>query len=238
MATSSAKRVSDLRTDGAIAVLPTLGAKLREAREHRRMSLRELSRQIGVSASLISQIELAKASPSVGTLVAIVGRLGLSFDELFADAEESAAGVVAPGPDAGPAPGSPAGGEAGGRPASPFVLRAAQRQALELANGVVWQRLTRSPDPFVDFLHVIYPAGSESCPPNALMTHSGKEYALVLAGRLGATLSFDSFELNAGDSLSFESQTPHRFWTIGDEPARVAWTIVGRTGDPRVPGSW
>ncbi len=45
--------------------------------------MRELARRVGVSASLISQVELGKASPSVGTLYAIVNELGLSLDELL-----------------------------------------------------------------------------------------------------------------------------------------------------------
>ena len=42
-----------------------------------------MARRVGVSASLISQVELGKASPSVGTLYAIVNQLGLSLDELL-----------------------------------------------------------------------------------------------------------------------------------------------------------
>jgi hypothetical protein len=45
------------------------------------------------------------------------------------------------------------------------------------------------------------------------------------------------YELEPGDSIAFDSVVPHRFWTVGDVPTRVAWTIVGRLGDARFPSN-
>jgi transcriptional regulator with XRE-family HTH domain len=45
-----------------------LGAKLREVRTAKGMSLRSLAQALGVSASLISQVEIGKTQPSVSTL--------------------------------------------------------------------------------------------------------------------------------------------------------------------------
>jgi transcriptional regulator with XRE-family HTH domain len=63
--------------------LPELGARIRRHRERRNMSLRELARRLGISASAISQIELGKSQPKLGTLYAVATELGLSLDELF-----------------------------------------------------------------------------------------------------------------------------------------------------------
>ena len=180
------------------------------------MSARALARSVGVSPSLISQIENAKANPSVGTLYAIVTALGMSLDELFADNGTQEAGPV-------PSPARAAGHR--------HVLRGRERRALDLASGVHWERLTPTSDSDVDFLQVTYQAGAESCPPDALMRHSGSEYGLVLRGRLGATVGFDHYELEPGDSIVFDSSLPHRFWTIGDEPTTIVWTIIGRVGN-------
>jgi transcriptional regulator with XRE-family HTH domain len=193
----------------------TVASRLRTRREELGMSARALARSVGVSPSLISQIENAKANPSVGTLYAIVTALGMSLDELFADNGTQ---------EAGPVP-SPA--RAGHR----HVLRGRERRALDLASGVHWERLTPTSDSDVDFLQVTYQAGAESCPPDALMRHSGSEYGLVLRGRLGATVGFDHYELEPGDSIVFDSSLPHRFWTIGDEPTTIVWTIIGRVGN-------
>ena len=47
-----------------------IGAKLREEREKRNITLRELARRVGVSPSLISQIELDRVNPSPRTNLA------------------------------------------------------------------------------------------------------------------------------------------------------------------------
>jgi transcriptional regulator with XRE-family HTH domain len=193
----------------------TVAARLRGRREELGMSAKALARSIGVSPSLISQIENAKANPSVGTLYAIVTALGMSLDELFADNGSQEAGR----------PRSPA-----QAPRGHHVLQRVDRRTLDLASGVHWERLTPTSDSDVDFLQVTYQAGAESCPPDALMRHSGSEYGLVLRGRLGATVGFDHYELEAGDSIVFDSSLPHRFWTIGDEPTTIVWTIIGRVG--------
>jgi transcriptional regulator with XRE-family HTH domain len=199
----------------------SLGSRLRARREQQGVSLRALAKAIGVSPSLISQVEHGKASPSVGTLYAMVTELELSLDELFFDTGRAQVGLN--GSDA-PTQRGP-------------VFRAADRPGLVLASGVRWERLTPQADPDVDFLYVTYGVGGASCPEDALMTHTGQEYGLVLEGRLGATVGFDSYELDPGDSIAFNSTTPHRFWTIGDRPSVAVWTVVGRHGDPRVPPS-
>ena len=100
--------------------------------------------------------------------------------------------------------------------------------------GVTWERLTANDDPNVDFLLVTYAPGAESCSEDQLMRHGGHEYGIVLEGRLGVRVRFQTFELGPGDSISFDSMEPHRFWTIGDEPSRSIWTVVKRRYDPRV----
>lgn len=62
-----------------------VGRRLRKAREQQGLSLREIARRLGISASALSQIETGKSRPSVKTLYAIVSELGLSMDELFAE---------------------------------------------------------------------------------------------------------------------------------------------------------
>lgn len=203
--------------DASLGIPPVVAERLRAHRERRGVPARALAREIGVSPSLVSQIERGKANPSVATLYAIVSALDISLDELFADA----------------APGLPDIRTTDERVEDALILRSPRRPSIRLASGVHWQRLTPSADPDVDFLYVTYDVGGASCPPDALMRHNGREYGLVLAGRLGATVGFHSYELEPGDSIVLPSTTPHRFWTIGDEPTTVVWTVVGRTGDPR-----
>ncbi len=193
-----------------------LGRRLRLARERSDLSLRALARRIGVSASLISQIEHGRVTPSVATLYAMANELGLLLDELFRDNELPAQSREAPQTAA-------------------TVQRQSDRKAIRLASGVRWERLTAQPDREVEFLYVVYEVGGASCAPDSMMRHGGKEYAYLISGRLGVSIGFDSFELAPGDSVSFDAQTPHRLWAIGDEPAIAVWAILNRHGDTRAP---
>src|SRR5580765_9087471 len=81
-----------------------LGQRLRAAREQKNIGLRELARRLGVSPSLISQIETGKTEPSINTLFAMVSELELSVNEIVFDARQDAgppAGVAAPQPPNG-----------------------------------------------------------------------------------------------------------------------------------------
>ena len=184
-----------------------IGARIRQERLRQNIGVRDLARRVGVSASLISQVELGRASPSGGTLYASVNVLGLSLDALLLDR-------VTAGFDP--------------------VVRRGLGQVIQLASGVTWERLTPPTPQDVDFVSVIYEVGGESCPADALVRHSGKEYGYVLAGRLGVTIGFETDALGPGDSVSFDSTMPHRLFNAGDEPAEAIWFVVGRRGEPRI----
>lgn len=132
-----------------------VGSRVREERLRQKIGVRELARRVGVSASLISQVELGKASPSVGTLYAIVNELGLSLDELFfrqsperrtADADapaddhpQSGSRTPAQQPEPEAAATAPAGSAQhwGVQP----VVRRGTGKVIQLASGVRWERL-------------------------------------------------------------------------------------------------
>ena len=193
-----------------------VGSRLREERERLGVSLRELARRVGVSPSLVSQIELDRVNPSVSTLYALVTELGLTMGDVFGD-------VPQPRPQI-----THARTEHDGLVATPET-----RSVLNLASGVRWERLTPHSDPEVEFLHVVYPVGGESCSEDALVTHGGREYGYVSSGTLGVRVGFDEYVLGAGSSIAFDSSSPHRLWTIGEEPVHAIWVVIGRAADPR-----
>ena len=104
---------------------------------------------------------------------------------------------------------------------------------INLASGVRWERLTHERDPDVEFLYVVYPVGAASCPEDALMTHGGREYGYVTSGTLGVQVGFEVYELGPGGSIAFDSSSPHRLWSVGDEPVHAVWVVIGREADPR-----
>ena len=221
-----------------------LGAAIRSAREERGLSLREVARRVGVSPSFVSQVETGKANPSVGTLYALVGVLGTSLDDLIggAGANGAPAGSVGSAdqpaihPSTDPAP--PSVGEQPGRawPPVDVPLQAATGRKRLQMTGVVWERLTHDHDPYVDFLHVEYAPGSASCAPEELMRHGGREYGHVLSGRLEVQIGFETYQVGPGDSIHFDSTTPHRLSNPHDEPCRAIWFVIARSGDDRPTG--
>lgn len=95
------------------AAVPPVGARIRQARLAKGVSLRALAREIGVSASLVSQIETGKSQPSVSTLYAITTALSISVESLFDGYEDEAAAPRSrprpqpPPPSCTPSPPSP-----------------------------------------------------------------------------------------------------------------------------------
>jgi transcriptional regulator with XRE-family HTH domain len=191
-----------------------VGTRLRSAREDRGISLRELARRVGVSPSLVSQIELDRVNPSVSTLYALVTELGMTMSDVFGDGPATQLIRARSDDDS-------------------LVARPETRRVINLASGVRWERLTPHSDPDVEFLHVMYPVGAESCPEDALVTHGGREYGYVTGGTLGVRVGFDEYELGPGSSIAFDSSSPHRLWAIGDQPVHAVWVVIGRAADPR-----
>jgi transcriptional regulator with XRE-family HTH domain len=198
--------------------VPPIGPRIRAERARREVTIRALARVIGVSPSLISQIETGKSQPSVSTLYGITSTLGLSLEDLF-DANETAE--------------PPAADQSGLRylrsdrtkGVGPHVSPD-ERELLTLESGVTWERLGQVPNHHVEFLLVTYQPGSASSPDGRLMRHSGTEYAYLISGELELTLGFDKYPLAPGDSACFESTRPHSYHNHGDVPAVGVWFVV------------
>jgi transcriptional regulator with XRE-family HTH domain len=181
-----------------------LGPRLREVRVTRELSVRELARRVGCSASLISQIERGVSVPSVGVLYSLATELGSSLDYLLfgSGAGPGAGGGAAPAAAPGPWEVSPP---------LPIVQRGDSRKIIDLASGVRWERLTPGPDAMTDFLEVIYSPGGHSTDERRPLRHDGREYLLVISGTLTANVGFESYELGPGDSIAFDASTPHEY---------------------------
>jgi transcriptional regulator with XRE-family HTH domain len=195
-----------------------LGPRLRLAREQRQLSVRELARRIGCSASLISQIERGVSVPSVGVLYSLATELDSSLDHLLFGAEARRPAVAAS------ASASAAASAAVSGPG--IVQRAVGRNIIDLASGVRWERLTPGADAMTDFLEVVYSPGGHSTDERRPLRHDGREYGLVISGTLQANVGFESYELGPGDSIGFDSATPHEYLNKTGEPVHAIWVVV------------
>ena len=207
----------------------TLGARLREERDRLGLSLRELARRLEVSPSLVSQIETGKTQPSVRTLYAIVSELGVSLDDVFTPSAKDTDGHSLPSaPRTGRRRVSSTEVEQAPAEGHGRVQRAKERRVIDLGSGVRWERLTTWNDRDVDFLTTIYEAGGSSSPDGSLMRHNGREFGIVLGGKLGVTVGFEEHVLEPGDSISFDSSIPHRLHNDGAEVVTAIWVVLGR----------
>ena len=205
---------------GSAPEYPGMGEHLRSARHAHGLNLRELASRLGVSPSLISQVETGKARPSVSTLYAIASELGVSLDELlFNDPDR-------------PSRGRPSGELSGRTPpagsAAQPIQRADSRKVIRLASGVIWERLTTASNPAIDFLAVTYEVGGASSPEHEFQRHGGLEWGYVISGTLGVTIGFDDHVLGPGDAIAIDSSIPHRLFNVGDEPVHGIWFVLGR----------
>lgn len=211
--------MSDAQTAADIdGKLDGIGDRLREERIKSGISQRELARRLGLSPSLISQLESGQSKPSVGTLYAIVTELDLSLDRLIRGEEFSP-----PGPEAVKDEDT----------VNPLV-HPDERHVIDLASGVRWEELTATSEDGIDFLYASYEVGGASTPDQSLMRHHGREYGYVMTGTLGIQIGFDEYELRAGDAIAFDSTRPHRLYNKCDEPVHAVWFVVGRGADGRI----
>ncbi|MGW6454539.1 helix-turn-helix domain-containing protein [Streptomyces sp. NPDC055078] len=254
---------------------PGLGGRLRRVRAERGLSLRELGKMAGCSASLISQVERGQTAPSAGVIYGIANALEISLDYLFGVADNgeipapasraTAPQVAAPpatgengvprvatlgavrigaggddhpgpdgtGPDAGAAQ-PPVNGNGGTQVSGPelapgvaaIVQRRGARRTIDLASGVRWERLTPQQDARVDFLEVVYAPYGRSTDTRCPIRHDGREYQLVLQGTLHADVGFETYILEAGDSLAFDPATPHQYRNMTGDEVRAISVVV------------
>src|SRR4051794_19724460 len=152
-----------------------MGEALRTIRHQRGYSLRSVAAAIGVSPSLLSQVENGKTQPSVSTLYAMVNHLGVTIDEIMPggspgqDKHEVASVPLAVAP--APLP----------TEARNAIQRRAENPRIEMGNGVAWERLAIGQlQGLVDPLMVIYEPGGGSATDGRLMRHSGIEYGVII----------------------------------------------------------
>jgi transcriptional regulator with XRE-family HTH domain/mannose-6-phosphate isomerase-like protein (cupin superfamily) len=209
-----------------------IGEKLRAVRQQRKMSLRDLAEQANMSASMLSQIETGKAYPSVRSIYTIAAALALPVDYFFPDQDDAHPAAVENGSSAITASemrealisrfaqDSPA--AAPGAVVS-HLLHADARPTIHLKGGVNWARLTAAAESQIEFLEIEYASGATSGV--NLSYHEGREFGLILEGELVVQLGFDQSTMRVGDSIVFDSTTPHRLVNKSDQLMRALWVV-------------
>lgn len=200
-----ASRGQEAAPDNAQIALESIGERLRTLRQERGLGIRELARRVGVTPSLLSQMERSSVNPSVVTLFRLADCLNTTTDYFFGN---------------GRAP------QDSRRP----VVHRADRARIELEGGIAWERLTPTDEHDFEFMETVYPPGATSAPD--MQRHPGRDYGVLLEGTLDIEVGFATYRLQPGDSIAFDASLPHRLSNPGSVPARTVWVVLERNRPP------
>ncbi len=183
-----------------------MGAEIRALRQQRGLKLAELASEIGMSTSLISQIERGITAPSLEVLWAISRALSVPIGAFF---QEDGATDQTPATAAPPSSPSP----------KAQVVRANARKRLALPNTVSYDLLSPDLKGQIEFTWAEFEPGNES--PIEPYTHAGEEQMVVIEGEIHFWVDGEEFVLQKGDSIRIDSSLPHRTANLSDKKAIV-----------------
>lgn len=179
-----------------------VGSRVRALREAMGYSLRDLSDRSGVSAPMLSQVERGETSPTLSVASRIAAGLDLSLSQLLR-LDEGASVTVVRRHDR----------VAGG-------TRSRGHSYEVLTPALPGQRAEVS-------LHVLEGGSLTAGPDDPPMHEPGaRETAVVLEGTLRLHCDGAAHDLDAGDSVTFDSDLQHRFENPGDEPTRFLAVVA------------
>lgn len=188
--------MTDLSRKNAVSI--DVGMRLRQLREERGHSIRELARQSGLSANALSLIERGKTSPSVSTLYKISEALGEPITAFF---------------------------ETPGEKERIVFRKSTERTRVPFTRGI-WEGLggelfVGHVEPFALTLETGANSG-----PNPIV-HTGHEFVVCLRGQLEYQVEHEIFLLEAGDTLLFAAHLNHRWRNPGPLVTNAVFVLSG-----------
>ena len=175
-----------------------VGSRLKELREARHISMRELARRSELSANALSMIERNLTSPSVSTLNKLATAMEIPITAFFRNNPEKQNIVFCKGSE---------------RNRVPFMKG--------LWEGLGGESFIGRIEAFMLTLET----GGSSCPHG--MLHTGHEFVYCLRGKLEYEVAGEKYLLETGDSLIFASQLMHRWRNTGPNVCNAIIVISG-----------
>lgn len=158
-----------------------IGEGLRELRQSRNMTLKDLAQATGLSMAMLSQVERDRTDPSLETLRRLAKALDVPVFSLLRDRDNDAVAVV----------------------------RRDDRMLIRSPHGrMTYTRISPGGGRLEVLEGTLGPWGATSQDP---WSHPSEECAVVLSGELVAEVADERYELRAGDSCYFDSRLPHRY---------------------------
>jgi transcriptional regulator with XRE-family HTH domain len=177
-----------------------LGARIRELRTARRLTLVQLAAATELSHPFLSQLERGLAQPSLASLRRIAVALETSPIELIAASDATA-----------------------DTPGAIEVQRAGDGALPESFASGAARMLAHSARAFHPMT-----VEADACEPGERFAHADEEFVYVVAGRIRIELDEQTHDLDTGDSIYYPGGTTHRWWS--PEGARYRLLVVKSAG--------
>jgi transcriptional regulator with XRE-family HTH domain len=183
-----------------------IGDRIRGLRIAKGLSIADVSKQSGISESIISGIEGHMTSPPLGNLVGLAKVFDISVGDFFGDSGDSPFCIVRSGDRKAVSRFNSADGKSGGYS----------------YESLGQHKKNRHMEPF---LVTLTPIESSQVEPNQ---HIGEEILFVLEGKVDVSLLDHTEVLNPGDSIYYDSTMPHVVSCHGKEPAVILAVIYAK----------
>lgn len=192
--------------------LRTIGAAIRSRRQELNMSLRELSKQSGLSIGFLSLVERGRSSPALTSLSNVAKALGVELSSFFPAEEEEQNEAEETKQRVSPLP---------------YVNRAndAAKLSIILSQRIYKMLSPRIPGLVLEPIFVTVQPGDTMDEP---YSHEGEEFAYVLSGELVFIVDGVEYRLGPGDSVHFRSTVSHAMRNDTDEPVQAIWVLTPR----------
>ncbi len=181
-----------------------LGPRIRELRQQRGMTLRQLAEKAGLSAALLSKVENNVISPTIPTLWKICEALDVRVGYFFQEGGQESRDYVITRKDK-----------------RPVVFREGSKHGY-MYESLAYGKPDHAMEPFVVTVAPGERRGGK------LFSHAGEELVYVLEGRVEFVLGELSFVLEAGDSVYFNSERPHRLQALDGQEAKTLQVVYYR----------
>jgi transcriptional regulator with XRE-family HTH domain len=179
-----------------------IGEKIKGLREMKNLSAEEVAERSGLSLMQILRIEENKELPSLAPLIKVARVLGVRLGT-FLDDQQELGPVVCRGKDLG------------------------QREGIHFSNNakavhknMAYYALSqdKSGRHMEPFLIDVLPAQEADF---VLSTHEGEEFIFVLGGLIEINYGRDTYVLEEGDSIYYDSIVAHHVHAANGQPARI-----------------
>ena len=180
--------------------MSAVSAAVKRLREEQGITLRELSKDVGVSPSFLSQVEQGKASPSLATLKSIADALQTTVGNLIGDNATQSS--------------------------EKLVTKEAERKAFKQMGKGIQIFLLSEPNPYKQMQPLLFKISSDAGSGEKSYSHYGQEFIVVLKGSLEISLADKTYFLKKGDSIYFNSSTPHSFKNLNKGETEALWVVT------------